>query len=293
MHPDKNDAEDAELKFRQLVGIYEVLRDETRRARYDQVLIDGVPNWRHPMYYYRRVRKMGMLELSIWLFVLFTIGQYAVGWASYFEKNLTLEEAKASRMKKLQKQLKKSKNSKAETEALEEEMERFVIPKPSYKNTLPFQLVRGIIALPALCRWIVEYRQERKREAEELKEQERLEAEELLREEEEMEREKEREKERKLQRRKRVNMLPAYNGTEPDDCILDAVEEPTKAKEVKAVPRLSGGLWTDDDLAELAKYMKKYPVGTTERWEKIADALNRSVVEVTHFAKKMKENAFK
>jgi DnaJ family protein C protein 1 len=46
-------------------------------------------------------------------------------------------------------------------------------------------------------------------------------------------------------------------------------------------------------LAELAKYMKKYPVGTPERWEKIADALNRSVVEVTHFAKKMKENAFR
>lgn len=245
------------------------------------------------MYYYRRVRKMGMLELSIWLFVLFTIGQYLVGWASYFEKNLTLGEAKANKLKKLQKQLKKSKSSKAEMDALEEEMDRFVIPKPSYKNTLPFQLVRGIIALPALIRFLIEYRQERKREAEERKEQERLEAEELEREQEEMEREKEREKERKIQRRKRVNMLPVYNG-EPDECILDAVEEPSnKVKEVKAVPRISGGLWTDDDLAELAKYMKKYPVGTPERWEKIADALNRSVVEVTHFAKKMKENAFR
>ena len=34
LHPDKNDAPDAELKFRQLVGIYEVLKDETRRIRY-------------------------------------------------------------------------------------------------------------------------------------------------------------------------------------------------------------------------------------------------------------------
>lgn len=39
--------------------------------------------------------------------------------------------------------------------------------------------------------------------------------------------------------------------------------------------------------------MKKYPTGTPERWEKIADALNRSVAEVTHFAKKVKENAFR
>jgi DnaJ family protein C protein 1 len=39
--------------------------------------------------------------------------------------------------------------------------------------------------------------------------------------------------------------------------------------------------------------MKKFPVGSYERWEKIAEAMNRTVFEVTHFAKKVKENAYK
>lgn len=51
--------------------------------------------------------------------------------------------------------------------------------------------------------------------------------------------------------------------------------------------RVSGGLWTDDDILELIKLVKKYPGGTTDRWEKIADAMNRTVHEVTHMAKKV------
>lgn len=52
-------------------------------------------------------------------------------------------------------------------------------------------------------------------------------------------------------------------------------------------------MWTDDELADLAKLMKKYPAGTTERWEKIAESLNRTIVEVTHFAKKIKDQGFR
>lgn len=62
---------------------------------------------------------------------------------------------------------------------------------------------------------------------------------------------------------------------------------------MKNLSSYSTGPWTDDDLTELAKLMKKYPVGTTERWEKISEALNRSVTEVTHFARKLKDNAFR
>nr|CAG4641959.1 EOG090X0BHG [Eurycercus lamellatus] len=289
LHPDKNDAPDAEVKFRQLVGVYEVLRDDGKRARYDRVLVEGLPNWRHPLYYYRRVRKMGMMELSIWLFVLFTIGQYAVSWGSYFEKKLTLEEAKASTLKKLQKQMKKSKKPNDVIDVEEEMSKQFVIPKPSFKNTLPFQIFNAVVSLPALIRWILKYREERKLEEEARKEREREEAEELEREKEEIEKE----KERKLYRRKRVIPLPTYSG-EADECILDSVDSPSSQTNGEVKPaRVSGGLWTDEDLAELAKYMKKYPAGTTERWEKIADALNRTVNEVTHFARKMKDNAFR
>ena len=62
---------------------------------------------------------------------------------------------------------------------------------------------------------------------------------------------------------------------------------------MKPVSKISNGPWTDEDLTELAKYMKKYPVGSYERWEKIAEAMNRTVFEVTHFAKKVKENAYR
>lgn len=198
------------------------MRDETRRARYDQVLVEGLPNWRHPMYYYRRVRKMGMAELSIWLFVLFTIGQYAVAWGSYFEKKLTLDEVKASKMKKLQKQMKKKKLPNEID--VEEEMEQlFLIPKPSFKNTLPFQLFNMVISLPATYRWLVEYREAVRKEAEAKRERERLEAEELERLKEEIEKEKEM---KKAYRRKRAVPLPSYAG-EPEECVLEATDEPS------------------------------------------------------------------
>lgn len=58
-------------------------------------------------------------------------------------------------------------------------------------------------------------------------------------------------------------------------------------------PTLSGGLWTDDDILELIKLVKKYPSGTSERWDKIADAMNRTVFEVTHMAKKIKDEGLK
>ncbi|XP_057373662.1 dnaJ homolog subfamily C member 1-like [Daphnia carinata] len=288
LHPDKNDAPDAEVKFRQLVGVYEILRDGAKRARYDQVLVEGLPNWRNPLYYYRRVRKMGMLELSIWLFVLFSIGQYGVAWGSYFEKKLTLDEVKASKLKKLQKQIKKKKQPN-EYDVEEELDQLFIIPKPSYKNTLPFQIFNMIISLPAFCRWLVEYRKEKKREALAKKEQERLEAEEEERMKEEMEREKEM---KKGYRRKRAIPLPSYTG-EAEERILEAVDEPCLQQSETKFVRVNTGPWTDDDLTELAKLMKKYPVGTAERWEKIAEALNRTVTEVTHFARKLKDNAFR
>lgn len=62
-----------------------------------------------------------------------------------------------------------------------------------------------------------------------------------------------------------------------------------QANHVYQKPVLSGGLWTDDDMLELIKLVKKYPSGTSERWDKIAEAMNRTVTEVTHMAKKVSD----
>jgi hypothetical protein len=56
---------------------------------YDDVLKNGLPDWRQAVYYYRRVRKMGLAEMSVILFVLITVGQYIVSWAAYLEKKYT------------------------------------------------------------------------------------------------------------------------------------------------------------------------------------------------------------
>lgn len=53
-------------------------------------------------------------------------------------------------------------------------------------------------------------------------------------------------------------------------------------------PIVTGGLWTDNDMLELTKYVKKYPGGTPDRWEKIASVMNRTIAEVTHMAKKVR-----
>lgn len=58
-------------------------------------------------------------------------------------------------------------------------------------------------------------------------------------------------------------------------------------------PVVTGGLWTDDDLAELIRLVKKYPIGTLSRWDTIADAMNRSVSEVTFMAARLKETGYK
>lgn len=89
LHPDKNDAPDAEVRFRNLVSVYEVLRDPGKRAHYDDVLKNGLPNWKSAVYYYRHVRKMGLMETLATLFVVITIGQYLVAWGAYVEKKYT------------------------------------------------------------------------------------------------------------------------------------------------------------------------------------------------------------
>lgn len=58
-------------------------------------------------------------------------------------------------------------------------------------------------------------------------------------------------------------------------------------------PAVSGGLWTDEDLYELSQMVNKFPAGTSDRWQKVAKAMNRPVPEVAYMANKMKQNGYK
>ncbi|XP_076757969.1 dnaJ homolog subfamily C member 1 isoform X2 [Xylocopa sonorina] len=277
LHPDKNPAEDAEQQFRKLVAVYDVLKDPGKRQRYNNVLVNGLPNWRSAVYYYRHVRKMGLLELGIILFLLITIGQYVVAWAAYFEKRYTYEQVLGSKLQKMQK---KNKKGKMDVPDLADILER--IPTPTIWNTLPFQLPRWVIAftlsIPEIVRLMHGALEERKRR----KKQEEEEA--LAQENEQPEPEP-----TSRTRRRRTGFTPqerSGNG-------VKEVSKKDQSNHVYQKSPVSGGLWTDDDILELIRLVKKYPSGTSERWDKIADAMNRTVTEVTHMAKKIKDEGLK
>ncbi|XP_034950540.1 dnaJ homolog subfamily C member 1 [Chelonus insularis] len=279
LHPDKNDAPDAEVKFRNLVAVYDVLKDVNKRKHYDNVLVNGLPNWRSAVYYYRHVRKMGLLEMSIILFIVITIGQYLVAWAAYFEKRYTYEQVLGSKLQKLQK---KNRKTKTEIPDLAEILEK--IPTPSVWNTLPFQLpcwtVASIVGIPSTIRAIKAMIEERKRRKQEeeaalAEENEEMESEPIVR----------------GPRRRRAGFIPQEQSG--NITVETKKKENIKSTNVHEKPKYTGGLWTDDDIAELIKLVKKYPGGTPERWEKISDAMNRSISEVTHMAKKIKDEGIK
>lgn len=90
LHPDKNPSPSAEQDFRNIVTVYEILKSPEKRRYYDKFLVQGFPDWRDAVYYYRRVRKMGLQEMSLILIIIISIGQYLVSWASYVEQKYTL-----------------------------------------------------------------------------------------------------------------------------------------------------------------------------------------------------------
>ena len=64
------------------------------------------------------------------------------------------------------------------------------------------------------------------------------------------------------------------------------------AEEARKLPRNAQQLWTDDDLTRLAKLIKKYPGGTPDRWETIAEMMERLPWEVTKMAGTIKGSSY-
>ncbi|KAK9501647.1 hypothetical protein O3M35_012338 [Rhynocoris fuscipes] len=287
LHPDKNSAPDAEIKFRQLASVYDILKDPNKRAKYNDVLENGLPDWKQAVYYYRRVRKMGLAEMGIILFIIITIGQYLVAWAAYFEKKYTLEQIVNFKSKKLQKRQRKGKAIDMETFHVLPELVAS-LPKPSVTCTLPVQIVRLVLFIifdaPSLTyHWIKNYYQERKRRKEE---------EEALKLEEMQEEEVVYHRERGPRRRKTFN-VPELNNTDKDNKQETQRKENKSKDESNQPDYLVGGLWTDDDFLDLLKLTKKFPSGTQERWERIGAAMRRPPSECAHMAHKIKDEGFK
>jgi len=284
LHPDKNDAPDADVKFRQLAAIYEVLKDKTKREMYDRVLVEGLPNWRNPAFYFRRMRKIGLAEGLLYLLVIVTGIQYCVNWAAYYERKFTISENVTAEIKRKAKRLKKDGRSEGEIaqEIIEAEMDS-IGPKPTCFDTLPFQLLRLgkyllflIPTIPGILKEQIE--EQRRLKAEKQKEMDEYEEEKKRREE-----EKQKKKDIKA---KRKNVSQFKEASETEECTTVSQE----TAEVKVMPRNAQQMWTDEDLIELSRLIKKIPGGSLDRWERIAEIMERYAWEVTKMAGKIKNN---
>jgi len=259
-----------------------------REKKYDQVLRDGLPDWRQPIYYYRKVKKMGLMELAILLSVITTFGHYIVSWAIYLEKVFEMEEVLAPLKKRREKKRAKGKaladdiDITPTTDLLEK---NYGYKKPEFKDLLPFVIYRfaksTILGIPQNIHDL-------KLKYEEFKEQKRLE-EERAKELENIEvKEKVRPKKKppvKLRDASEIESnLPVMKA--PHLASSSTTEESSKS-ETRANTE-----WTEDDVSALAKAMAKFPGGTPGRWDRIAIDIGRTVAEVSCVVQILKKLQF-
>ncbi|KAJ3580571.1 hypothetical protein NHX12_034367, partial [Muraenolepis orangiensis] len=289
LHPDKNKDENAESQFRQLVGIYEVLKDEERRQRYDDILVNGVPDWKHPFTLYRRVRKMSNAELGFLLFLILTVGHYAIIWSVYLEKQL--DEMDQDRpqwqdilplklsiwlylsIKSLPQAIQEMKMRAKEEEEEQESAPREKRPKVK-KMKVEFPVLESPAA-PGLYLGQTASIQEVEDQLDDW-----------------LDHRKGKKKARALVLVQEPWSWSRSPGPGPGALVL--VQEPWSWSLVLVQEPWSWSLvlapeWSDEDVSLLSRNMVKFPGGTPGRWEKIAQELGRSVADVTTKVKQVKD----
>merc|ERR1719489_612172 len=121
------------------------------------------------------------------------------------------------------------------------------------------------------------WREEQRKKELKMKQQEEWEEEKRAREEEKV-------KKKEAKAKRKTVYKEAVEGE--DNVGVKEVKSTTE----KVLPRNANQMWTDEDLIELARLIKKIPGGRLERWERIAEAMERTAEEVTKMAGKIKNN---
>ena len=265
LHPDKSDDPDAERKFRQLVSVSEVLKDESKRAKYNNILENGLPDWRTGVYYMRRARKLGLVEMSVLVSLILTIGHYLCLVAAYHEKVFQAKEMIKKKEKKL--------NKEQYEELLQQVMETNDIRQPRIRqDNLPLRTVILVthlllVVIPAAAAHFAQFVRSEAASSKEGSESENVTT---------------------APRVKKVRVqqaLPDLTGeTEEEDVGPKEVDSATN----ETISSMEGKEWTQEEILLLIKTCKKVHVGTSQRWNKIADVIGRSVDDVTRMSKSLR-----
>jgi DnaJ family protein C protein 1 len=298
LHPDKNKEPDAEVKFRQLVSVYEVLKDVKKRARYDEILANGLPDWKQPVFYYRRVRKMGLLELAILLAIILTVGQFITVWSIYLERRFEKEEVFRSRKKRDKKGRRGRQVDGTDDDDATLEAELSSIRRPQMSDLLPCLFIRLairlLIGLPASVKTSVELVSNWWRTrcsddggvmADDTPDKVRT----------------VRKKMPSAMPNVVVQTLPFELPQATDKQVTDQQEtnqQATQSVDEKTTSSISrvmkdGTDWSEMEIALLAKAVARYPGGVTDRWEKISQMVGRSVREVSAMSRQVKTHCMR
>lgn len=254
------------------MSVYEALKTDKTRKRYDQVLIEGLPDWRHgARYYFRRARKLSTMELSVFISIIISVGHYFVLWASHFEKRLTLEDRMSEVKKKLDKKRAKRAYKGSELDDIDAQLQECydTLPSPVLKDTLPYRfvmlLVNTVIGLPAFV-------------SEKLKKKEPV-----------VESEEEEVLAPRRSNKEHLDLNPKKIEKSSIKLESSTLQEKKQSSEDEST-RKNSREWTDKDKSELIKAVNKFPAGTPNRWNKIADVMDRQPQDCISMDKQIRTN---
>ncbi|EFO20652.2 hypothetical protein LOAG_07839 [Loa loa] len=272
-HPDRNPDKKAEEQFRKIAAIYEVLKSHNLREEYDRILENGLPDWRQPVFYYRRAHKLSWFEGVVILLTICSIGHYFMLWGAYIDKYLTLSSGRSKLRKKEIRQLKKI-GSDAETVHEAEIAEKLSSIFPSWQNSLPALLISLLynvaVSLPDFVRACITVYHSKVEKSE-----------------------KDNGDEVSFRRNVAIRQ-PVYEYVVASDVkpVLSCVfsEDSAGKSDSENGDVIHSGSWTSEELTLLVRLStEKYPAGTPNRWELLAKALDRSPQSITSMVGKLKQ----
>ncbi|RWS20437.1 dnaJ subfamily C member 1-like protein, partial [Leptotrombidium deliense] len=274
-HPDKYKEADAEVKFRNLVAVADVLENEKKRKKYDKILDKGFPDWRSGVYYYRRFLKLGLLEKLVIISIILTFGHYLCILATFWEKNYEVSEQLRRRSRR-QRTL-----SNQQIEAIKSEMLQSLgvtYPLILYDNLIV--IISRFIYTTLNClvpEFLSRCYGKLKEYSRESNEEESV-REEIVR--------------TKPKPVQPPNFEDLYARIE-SRVLNNEVNEINNTQAVSRNERSLNSEWTETDIHQLINLARRFPCGINRRWERIASVMARDLDDVVKNARDIKSGSIK